>query len=61
MKNKPLLGHLSAMFTIFLWGSTFISTKILLTAFSPTEILFFRFFRVFGSDDHLSSHHESAK
>ncbi|UYO36031.1 DMT family transporter [Bacillus zhangzhouensis] len=44
MKNKPLLGHLAAMFTIFLWGSTFISTKILLTAFSPTEILFFRFF-----------------
>ncbi|MCY7473992.1 DMT family transporter [Bacillus safensis] len=44
MKNKQLLGHLAAMFTIFLWGSTFISTKILLTAFSPTEILFFRFF-----------------
>lgn len=44
MKNKQLLGHLAAMFTIFLWGSTFISTKILLTAFSPTEVLFFRFF-----------------
>lgn len=44
MKNKQLLGHLAAMLTIFLWGSTFISTKILLTAFSPTEILFFRFF-----------------
>ena len=44
MKNKQLLGHLAAMFTIFLWGSTFISTKILLTAFSPTEILFLRFF-----------------
>ncbi|MBR0614812.1 DMT family transporter [Bacillus safensis] len=44
MKNKQLLGHLAAMFTIFLWGSTFISTKILLTTFSPTEILFFRFF-----------------
>ncbi|WP_458110086.1 DMT family transporter [Bacillus zhangzhouensis] len=44
MKNKQLLGHLAAMFTIFLWGSTFISTKILLAVFSPTEILFLRFF-----------------
>lgn len=36
-------GHLSAMLTIAIWGSTFIATKILLKAFLPVEILFFRF------------------
>lgn len=29
--------------TIVIWGTTFISTKILLAAFQPVEILFFRF------------------
>lgn len=37
------LGHLAAMFTVILWGTTFISTKVLLTGFQPVEILFFRF------------------
>lgn len=37
------LGHLTALLTIVIWGTTFISTKILLTDFKPTEILFFRF------------------
>ncbi|MDS1030861.1 DMT family transporter [Bacillota bacterium LX-D] len=36
-------GHLSALVTILIWGTTFISTKILLTDFTPSEILFFRF------------------
>lgn len=36
-------GHLAAMFTIFVWGTTFVSTKILLRDFQPVEILFFRF------------------
>lgn len=36
-------GHLAAMITIFIWGTTFISTKILLADFAPIEILFFRF------------------
>lgn len=36
-------GHLSAIFTIVVWGTTFISTKVLLDAFSPIEILFIRF------------------
>lgn len=43
MKNKRELGHLSAMITIFIWGTTFISTKILLNDFLPVEILLFRF------------------
>ncbi|RKJ06979.1 hypothetical protein D7X87_01910 [bacterium D16-54] len=29
--------------TILIWGTTFISTKILLADFQPVEILFFRF------------------
>ncbi|MDF2594927.1 MAG: multidrug transporter [Clostridia bacterium] len=36
-------GHLTALLTIFIWGTTFICTKILLVDFSPFEILFFRF------------------
>lgn len=43
MENKKVFGHGIAIFTIFIWGTTFISTKILLRAFQPVEILFFRF------------------
>lgn len=44
MTNNPhLTGHLAAAFTILIWGTTFISTKVLLKAFSPIEILFIRF------------------
>lgn len=43
MEKKQLMGHLVALFTIFIWGITFISTKILLVDFSPVEILFIRF------------------
>lgn len=39
-----LIGHLTALFTIIVWGITFISTKILLICFTPQEILFIRFF-----------------
>jgi drug/metabolite transporter (DMT)-like permease len=43
MENKNTVGHLSALLTIVIWGTTFISTKILLVDFQPIEILFFRF------------------
>ena len=43
MENKNTAGHLSALLTIIIWGTTFISTKVLLTDFQPVEILFFRF------------------
>lgn len=43
MKNKAAFGHLCALVTIIIWGTTFISTKILLNSFKPVEILFFRF------------------
>jgi len=37
------MGHLASLLTIIIWGTTFISTKILLISFQPVEILFFRF------------------
>lgn len=43
MENNKATGHLTAIFTIFIWGITFISTKVLLDKFAPIEILFFRF------------------
>ncbi|MDO4275286.1 MAG: DMT family transporter [Eubacteriales bacterium] len=43
MENKKTTGHLAALLTIVIWGTTFISTKILLADFQPVEILFFRF------------------
>lgn len=43
MKNNSINGHISAFITIIIWGTTFISTKILLSDFAPIEILFIRF------------------
>ncbi len=43
MVSEKRTGHLAALLTILIWGTTFISTKILLTEFQPVEILFFRF------------------
>ena len=43
MESRRSAGHLAALFTITIWGTTFISTKVLLTDFRPVEILFFRF------------------
>ena len=43
-EKSTMTGHLAAAVTIFIWGTTFISTKVLLVSFTPLEILFFRFF-----------------
>ena len=43
MERNKLTGHLSALLTILIWGTTFISTKLLLADFQPVEILFGRF------------------
>ncbi|MNB75231.1 putative inner membrane transporter yiJE [compost metagenome] len=42
-RREEITGHLFAFITIFIWGTTFISTKILLKAISPIEVLFLRF------------------
>ena len=36
-------GHILAFLTVFVWGITFVSTKVLLAAVTPIEILFLRF------------------
>ena len=36
-------AHILAAFTVFVWGVTFVSTKVLLADFSPFWILFIRF------------------
>lgn len=46
-KNKIIIGHVLALFTIIVWGTTFIATKVLLNNFTPVEILFFRFLIAF--------------
>lgn len=43
MEDKKGIGHIAAAITIIIWGTTFISTKVLLKNFQPVEILFFRF------------------
>lgn len=43
MEGNSTVGHLASLLTIIIWGTTFISTKILLVDFQPVEILFFRF------------------
>lgn len=42
-ENNNIKEHLAALLTVFIWGTTYIATKILLVDFKPIEILFFRF------------------
>lgn len=41
--NRRLIGHILALFTTLIWGTTFVSTKYLLQVSVPIEILFSRF------------------
>lgn len=44
MKNLNFLGHLGAIAVVTLWGTTFVSSKVLLNAgLQPADIFFFRF------------------
>lgn len=44
MRSESSSGHLVALFTILIWGTTFVSTKRLLQEeMKPVEILFLRF------------------
>ena len=44
--RKDILCHIFALFCVFVWGTTFISTKILLDSFHPVVILLYRIFLV---------------
>lgn len=41
--NHRLQGHLLGAFSVLVWGTTFVSTKVLLRTFSPIEIMIARF------------------
>ncbi len=41
--KQKIIGHILAFITIIVWGSTFISTKVLLLEFSPVQIMICRF------------------
>lgn len=43
MNNRKLIGHLAALLAVVIWGTTFISSKVLLRSFDPVEILVIRF------------------
>lgn len=43
IKKQNLTGHFFALCCTFIWGISFISSKILLEILTPGEILFFRF------------------
>ena len=43
MENRKIQGHLCALFTVMVWGTTFVSTKVLLRTFTPMEIMVARF------------------
>ena len=41
--NHIIQGHALAVFTVVVWATTFVSTKVLLRAFTPLEIMIARF------------------
>ena len=41
-KKKEVMCHIFALFCVFVWGTTFISTKVLLDSFHPVVILLYR-------------------
>lgn len=43
LSDKKLTGHIFALITIIVWGSTFITTKMLLSEFTPVQIMLCRF------------------
>ena len=42
-ENHSVQGHALAVFTILVWATTFVATKVLLRALSPLEIMIARF------------------
>ena len=50
MKHKEkFLGYLFASFTILVWGSTFISSKVLLEYYTPAQIMLTRFILAYAA------------
>jgi len=43
MNDKKIILNLLALITVVIWATTFISSKILLSTFTPLEVMFYRF------------------
>ena len=41
--GKKITGHLLALFTIIIWGGTFVASKYLLEVYSPVQVMVLRF------------------
>jgi drug/metabolite transporter (DMT)-like permease len=41
--TEKLIGHILAIITIIVWGTTFIASKILLVEFTPVQVMIMRF------------------
>ncbi|MDD3347349.1 DMT family transporter [Oscillibacter sp.] len=48
-RQEKLPGYLFALFTITVWGSTFISSKLLLEFYTPSQIMLTRFLLAYGA------------
>lgn len=48
-KKIRVLGHLLALGTITVWGTTFIASKVLLNYFTAAQIMLFRFLLAYGA------------
>ena len=58
MIHKNLRCHIYALIAVSIWGATFVSTKLLITAgLSPTEIFLYRFFIAYAGLLAASHHH----
>lgn len=47
--KAPSLGYFFALFTVAVWGTTFIASKQLLTAYTPARIMLMRFILAYGA------------
>lgn len=43
VEKKKVLAHIAGILTAVIWGTTFISTKVLLNDFEPISVLVYRF------------------
>lgn len=48
MMNRKLQGHILAIFTVIVWGTTFIASKVLLEVLTPVQIMILRFLIAYG-------------
>ena len=60
-ENHRMQGHLFGAFSVLVWGTTFVSTKVLLRAFTPLEIMVAVHARLSGTAHRGQGPHASAE